>query len=66
MAKKKTTRKRTNFFANLSLFFVKNKAFTAVFMSAIVLFGAVFWTVRTTKEYPPVNVEAFNKMKAEN
>lgn len=38
----------------------------AVFtLGAIFYITAVMYTVRTTKEYPPADMEAFNKMKAE-
>ncbi len=34
-------------------------------VGAIFYLGAVLYTVRTTREYPPEDLEAFNKMKAE-
>ncbi len=34
-------------------------------VGAAVFIGAVLWTVFTTKEYPPVDLEAFKKRKAE-
>jgi maltose/moltooligosaccharide transporter len=34
-------------------------------VGAIVLFVAVLWTILSTKEYPPDNMEEFKKMKAE-
>ncbi len=38
----------------------------AVFsIGAVFYLSAVLYTVRTTKEYPPADLEAFNKMKAE-
>jgi maltose/moltooligosaccharide transporter len=38
----------------------------AVFtIGAVFYLGAVLYTVRTTQEYPPEDLEAFNKMKAE-
>ena len=38
----------------------------AVFsIGALFYLGAVLYTVRTTHEYPPADLEAFNKMKAE-
>jgi len=33
-------------------------------IGAVVFLGAVLWTVFTTKEYPPENLEAFRQMKA--
>jgi maltose/moltooligosaccharide transporter len=35
------------------------------FMGAVAFFGAVLWTITTTKEYPPEDLDAFNAMKAE-
>jgi len=35
------------------------------FMGAAVFFGAVLWTIITTKEYPPDDLEAFRLMKRE-
>ncbi len=35
-------------------------------IGAVFLFGAVAWTVFRTKEYPPEDIEAFQKMKAES
>lgn len=38
----------------------------AVFsIGAVCYLGAVLYTVKTTQEYPPADLEAFNKMKAE-
>ncbi|MGZ4813863.1 MAG: MFS transporter [Terriglobales bacterium] len=34
------------------------------YMGAIAFFGAVLWTIITTKEYPPEDIEAFRAMKA--
>lgn len=34
-------------------------------IGAVFLLGAVLWTIRTTKEYPPEDMEAFQKMKEE-
>ena len=34
-------------------------------MGAAVFFGAVLWTIVTTKEYPPEDMEAFRRMKGE-
>ena len=34
-------------------------------IGAIVFLAAVFWTVVTTKEYPPEDIEAFQRMKRE-
>jgi len=35
------------------------------YMGAAAFFGAVMWTILTTKEYPPEDMEAFRRMKAE-
>ena len=35
------------------------------YMGAATFFGAVLWTILTTKEYPPEDLEAFHRMKAE-
>jgi maltose/moltooligosaccharide transporter len=35
------------------------------YMGAAVFFGAVLWTILTTKEYPPEDLAAFEKAKAE-
>jgi maltose/moltooligosaccharide transporter len=35
------------------------------YIGAAVFLGAVLWTIFTTKEYPPEDMEAFRKMKAE-
>jgi maltose/moltooligosaccharide transporter len=35
------------------------------YMGAAVFFSAVLWTVATTKEYPPEDIEAFRRMKSE-
>ncbi len=35
------------------------------YLGAAAFFGAVFWTIITTKEYPPEDMEAFRRMKAE-
>lgn len=35
------------------------------YMGAAAFFGAVMWTIATTREYPPEDVEAFRRMKAE-
>ena len=35
-------------------------------IGAVFLFFAVLWTVRSTKEYPPEDMEAFQKMKKES
>ena len=35
------------------------------YMGAAVFFGAVLWTIVTTKEYPPEDMEAFRRMKGE-
>ncbi len=35
------------------------------YMGAIAFFGAVLWTIVTTKEYPPEDLDAFRNMKAE-
>ncbi|MDD2707932.1 MAG: MFS transporter [Verrucomicrobiae bacterium] len=37
----------------------------AFHIGAAVYFAAVMWTVATTKEYPPEDMEAFRRMKAE-
>lgn len=34
-------------------------------IGAVVMLAAILWTVYTTDEYPPDDMEAFNKMKAE-
>ena len=34
------------------------------YMGAVAFFGAVLWTIITTKEYPPDDLEAFRAMKA--
>jgi maltose/moltooligosaccharide transporter len=34
-------------------------------LGAAAFFGAVLWTIVTTKEYPPEDLEAFRRMKAE-
>jgi len=34
------------------------------YMGAAVFFGAVLWTIVTTKEYPPEDMQAFRRMKA--
>lgn len=36
------------------------------YIGAVAFIGAVAWTVFRTKEYPPENIEAFNKHKEEN
>jgi maltose/moltooligosaccharide transporter len=38
----------------------------AFYMGAPVFLGAVLWTVLTTSEYPPENIEEFRRAKAEN
>src|SRR6266849_8279528 len=35
------------------------------YMGAVAFLGAVLWTIFTTKEYPPEDMEAFRRMKAE-
>ncbi len=35
------------------------------YLGAAVFFGAVLWTIITTKEYPPDDLEAFRRMKRE-
>jgi maltose/moltooligosaccharide transporter len=35
------------------------------YIGAAAFFGAVLWTILTTKEYPPENMEAFRRMKAD-
>jgi maltose/moltooligosaccharide transporter len=35
------------------------------YMGSVAFMGAVLWTIFTTKEYPPEDMEAFKKMKAE-
>ncbi|HLY17849.1 MAG TPA: MFS transporter [Bryobacteraceae bacterium] len=35
------------------------------YMGAAAFFGAVMWTIATTREYPPEDPEAFHRMKAE-
>ena len=35
------------------------------YMGAVAFLGAVLWTIFTTKEYPPEDMDAFRKMKAE-
>jgi maltose/moltooligosaccharide transporter len=35
------------------------------YIGAAAFFGAVLWTIGSTKEYPPEDMEAFKKMKAE-
>ena len=35
------------------------------YLGAAVFFGAVLWTIITTKEYPPDDLEAFHRMKRE-
>jgi maltose/moltooligosaccharide transporter len=35
------------------------------YMGSVAFIGAVLWTVFTTKEYPPEDMEAFRKMKAQ-
>lgn len=37
----------------------------AFYMGAATFFGAVLWTILTTREYPPGDLEAFRKSKAE-
>ena len=34
------------------------------YIGSVAFFGAVIWTVLTTQEYPPDDMEAFTKMKA--
>lgn len=35
------------------------------YIGAVAFFGAVLWTIITTREYPPEDMEAFRRMKAE-
>lgn len=35
------------------------------YVGAVVFFGAVLWTIVSTKEYPPDDLEAFHRMKLE-
>ncbi len=35
------------------------------YMGAAAFFGAVLWTICTTKEYPPDDIEAFRRMKSQ-
>jgi len=35
------------------------------YVGAVAFIGAVLWTIVTTKEYPPPDIEAFRKVKAE-
>lgn len=35
-------------------------------LGAVAFFGAVLWTILTTKEYPPENLAEFQKMKSEH
>jgi maltose/moltooligosaccharide transporter len=35
------------------------------YMGAVAFLGAVLWTIFTTKEYPPEDIDAFRRMKAE-
>src|SRR5215469_14361095 len=35
------------------------------YVGAVVFFGAVLWTIVTTKEYPPADLDAFRKAKAQ-
>jgi len=35
------------------------------YIGAVVFFCAVFWTIVTTKEYPPEDMDAFRRMKSE-
>src|SRR5262245_29662102 len=35
------------------------------YVGAVAFLGAVVWTIRTTPEYPPEDMDAFRKMKAE-
>ena len=36
------------------------------YIGAVVFFGAVLWTILTTKEYPPEDLEAFRKAKSQS
>jgi maltose/moltooligosaccharide transporter len=36
------------------------------YVGAAAFFGAVLWTISTTKEYPPADVAAFERMKSEH
>lgn len=36
------------------------------YLGAIAFFGAVLWTILSTKEHPPEDMDAFRRMKAEN
>jgi maltose/moltooligosaccharide transporter len=36
------------------------------YMGAAAFFGSVMWTIVTTKEYPPDDIEAFRRAKAQN
>jgi maltose/moltooligosaccharide transporter len=36
------------------------------YMGAAAFFGAVLWTIITTKEYPPEDLDAFRRMKSES
>ena len=36
------------------------------YVGAVAFLGAVLWTIVTTKEYPPEDLEAFRRMKAES
>ncbi len=38
---------------------------TSFYLGSVAFLGAVVWTVATTKEYPPEDMEAFRQMKAE-
>lgn len=38
----------------------------AFYIGAPIFFGAVLWTIATTKEYPPDDLEAFRKANSEN
>ncbi len=38
----------------------------AFYIGAPVFFGAVLWTILTTKEYPPQNMDEFRRMQAAN
>jgi maltose/moltooligosaccharide transporter len=35
------------------------------YLGSVAFLGAVLWTISTTKEYPPDDIEAFRRMKAE-
>jgi maltose/moltooligosaccharide transporter len=37
----------------------------AFYMGSVVFFTAVLWTIITTKEYPPENIDTFRRMKKE-